>query len=61
MFKTNDIWGLTPRFQCLLTFYGGPLRFGVRQPAERLARFSIDRVGVGDDELVEERLVGQPP
>ncbi|MFT4122560.1 MAG: hypothetical protein QM635_01870 [Microbacteriaceae bacterium] len=51
---------MTPRFRDLaLPVDGDALDAGVEQDVERFAGLSVDGVVVGDDELVEERLVGE--
>ncbi len=59
--QTNDITGLSSRLRRpSLPADGEGLDVGVEEDVERDAGVTVDSVVVGDDELVEEGLVGDP-
>lgn len=59
--QTDDITGLSSRFRRpSLLADGEGLDVAVEEHLERDAGFAVDGVVIGDDELVEEGLVGDP-
>ncbi|WP_060763006.1 hypothetical protein [Propionibacterium freudenreichii] len=59
--QTGDLTGLISRFNSSLPCGGELLYFRVEEDVEGLAGLAVDMVVVLDVELLEERLVGDPP